>query len=59
MTGKSVTPPSGVNHSRYLIEAVFECFFLDIGSKSLQFNNASICVQFGVDLIKFFDIFIF
>ena len=41
------------------VEAVFKCSFLDIGGEILQFNNASIYVQFGVDFIKFFDILFF
>ena len=54
---KSVTSQSEVNHSWYYIETVFKCLFLDIGSESLQFDNASIYVQFGVTFIMFFDIF--
>ena len=37
----------------------FQFLFLDIGSESLQFNNANIYVQFGVTFIMFFGIFSF
>ena len=54
---ESVTSLSWVNQSRHYIEAVFKCLFLDIGSEILQFDNASIYVQFGVTFITFFGIY--